>query len=292
MINRILVIGANGMLGGSIHRYFTRKSNVNVLGTVRSEEVKSLLSLRGFDNIVSGIDIREPDNLKAVISDFKPEAVFNCVGLIKQLSKSKRAVPAIEINGLLPHRLAELCGFYNARLIHFSTDCVFSGNKGMYRESDVPDASDIYGRSKLLGEVDYAPHLTLRTSIIGHELDSNVSLIDWFLSQISEVRGFTNAFFSGLPTIYVAKFIDEYILPNPQVAGLRHLSVDKIDKYTLLQLVKEIYGKQIDIIPFHDFRIDRSLDSSFLRAEVDCSPPKWPDLVKLMHQEYLKDFNK
>ena len=292
MINRILVIGANGMLGGSIHRYFSRKNNFTVLGTVRSEVVKSRLSLNGFDNIVSGIDIREFDKLTQVFSDFKPNIVFNCVGLIKQLAESKKAVPAIEINSLLPHRLAELCGFYNARLIHFSTDCVFSGDRGMYKESDVPDASDIYGRSKLLGEVNYAPHVTLRTSIIGHERDSNVSLVDWFLNQTGEVRGFTNAFFSGLPTIYVANFVDGFILPNPHVTGLRHLSVDKIDKHTLLQLVKEIYGKQIKIAPYHDFRIDRSLDSSSLRGEVGFFPPKWPELVEMMYQEYLKDFKK
>ena len=290
MINRILVIGANGMLGSSIHRYFSRKTNFTVLGTVRLEEVKSRFSIAGFDNIVSGIDVGHLHNLAQVLSDFKPNVVFNCVGLIKQLAESKNPVPAIEINSLLPHKLAELCSLNDARLIHFSTDCVFLGDRGMYKESDVPDASDIYGRSKLLGEVNYAPHVTLRTSIVGHELDSNVSLIDWFLSQNGEVRGFTNAFFSGLPTIYVAKFVDEFILTNPQVSGLRHLSVDRIDKHTLLQLVKEIYGKKVQIAPFHDFRIDRSLDSSYLRAEVDYFPPRWPELVKMMHQEYLKDF--
>lgn len=290
MIERILVIGANGMLGGSIHRYFSRKTHFTVLGTVRTEKVKSRLRLTGFDNIVSNIDIRHLDNLAQVICDFKPNVVFNCVGLIKQLSESKNAVSAIKINSLLPHKIAELCSLHNARLIHFSTDCVFSGDKGMYKESSLPDASDIYGRSKLLGEVDYAPHLTLRTSIIGHELDSNVSLVDWFLNQTSDVSGYTNAFFSGLPTVFVAKFVEEFILNNTDVTGLRHLSVDRIDKYNLLKLVKDVYGKQVQITPNSDFKIDRSLDSSLLRNEVGFLPPAWSELIDMMHNEYLEDF--
>lgn len=290
MIERILVIGANGMLGGSIHRYFSRKTYCTVLGTVRSEDVKSRLALTGFDNIVSNIDVSELDNLAQVISNFKPDVVFNCVGLIKQLAESKNAVSAIEINSLLPHKIAEMCSANNARLIHFSTDCVFSGDKGMYKESNVPDASDIYGRAKLLGEVDYAPHLTLRTSIIGHELNSNVSLVDWFLNQPGDVRGYTNAFFSGLPTVFVAKFVEDFILNNTDVTGLRHLSVDRIDKYNLLQLVKNAYGKQVQIIPSSDFQIDRSLDSSLLRNEVGFLPPSWPELIDMMYKEYLEDF--
>lgn len=292
MSNKILVIGANGMLGGSIHRYFSRKPGVEVLGTVRADANKARMAAAGFANVVSGIDVTELSKLKEVIADFKPTLVLNCVGLIKQLAESKKPVPAIEINALLPHRLAELCSLHNARLVHFSTDCVFSGKQGMYKESDIPDATDIYGRSKLLGEVDYAPHVTLRTSIIGHELNSNVSLVDWFLSQTESVKGFSKAFFSGLPTVFVAKFVDEYILPNPQVTGLKHLSVNRIDKCSLLQLVKEVYGKQIDITPTEDFCIDRSLDSTMLRTAVGFEPPAWPELIAMMHQEYLTDFKK
>lgn len=290
MSKKILVIGANGMLGGSIFRYFSRQSGFEVLGTVRAEARKQQLASLGFANTVCGVDVHDDIALEKVFADFKPDFVFNCVGLIKQLAASKKTVLAIQINALLPHKLAELASQFGAKLIHFSTDCVFSGAKGMYVEQDTPDATDIYGRSKLLGEVEYAPHLTLRTSIIGHESNSNVSLVDWFLSQERTVKGFSKAFFSGLPTIYVAKFVHQYVLNNSDLTGLYHLSVDRIDKFTLLSLIKEVYGKETTIENYSDFAIDRSLDSSRLRSAVDFVPLSWLELIQEMHNEYLLDF--
>ena len=290
MSKKILVIGANGMLGGSIFRYFSRQAGFEVLGTVRSEASQQQLSALGFSNTVGDVDVNTVSALKKVFTSFKPDFVFNCVGLIKQLASSKNAVKAIEINALLPHRLAEFANHSGGKLIHFSTDCVFSGAKGMYLEQDTPDATDIYGRSKLLGEVDYTPHLTLRTSIIGHELRSNVSLVDWFLSQETTVKGFSKAFFSGLPTIYVAKFVHHYVLNHSDLTGLYHLSVDRIDKFTLLSMIKEVYGKGANIENYRDFSIDRSLDSSRLRAEVGFEPPSWLELIQEMNNEYLVDF--
>jgi dTDP-4-dehydrorhamnose reductase len=290
MSKKILVIGANGMLGGSIFRYFSRQDDFEVLGTLRSQSNQQQLLSMGFANTVAGIDVNDTAALEGVFSNFQPDVVFNCVGLIKQLAASKKAVPAIEINALLPHRLAELASHHGGKLIHFSTDCVFSGAAGMYQEQDTPDASDIYGRSKLLGEVDYSPHLTLRTSIIGHELNSNVSLVDWFLSQQGSVKGFSKAFFSGLPTIFVAKFVHQYVLNNTDLTGLYHLSVDRIDKFSLLTMIKEVYGKDTAIENFSDFAIDRSLDSSKLREAVNFAPPSWLELIQDMHNEYLLDF--
>ena len=290
MSKKVLVIGANGMLGGSIFRYFSREAGFEVLGTVRSVASQQQLASMGFTNTICGVDVHDDTALEKVFADFKPDFVFNCVGLIKQLAASKKAVSAIEINALLPHRLAELASHYGGKLIHFSTDCVFSGTAGMYQEHDTPDATDIYGRSKLIGEVDYTPHLTLRTSIIGHELNSNVSFVDWFLSQEGTVKGFSNAFFSGLPTIYVAKFLHQYVLNNAALTGLYHLSVDRIDKFTLLSMIKEVYGKDIAIENYSDFAIDRSLDSSRLRDAVNFVPPSWLELIQDMHNEYLLDF--
>ena len=290
MSKKILVIGANGMLGGSIFRYFSRQSGFDVLGTVRSEASQQQLSTLGFENTLCGVDVNDDSALEKVFAEFNPTFVFNCVGLIKQLAVSRKAVPAIEINALIPHRLAELASHFGGKLIHFSTDCVFSGAKGMYLEQDTPDATDIYGRSKLLGEVDYAPHLTLRTSIIGHEANSNVSLVDWFLGQEGTVKGFSKAFFSGLPTIYVAKFVHQYVLNNSDLYGLYHLSADRIDKFTLLSMIKEVYGKETVIEEYSDFAIDRSLDSSSLRTAVNFAPPSWNELIEEMHNEYLLDF--
>ena len=170
MSNRILVVGANGMLGGSLFRYLSKIPAFEVLGTVRSTEAKFALDQQGFAKIASGVDVTDFQTITKVISDFKPNYVLNCVGVIKQLDASRAPVPSIQINSLLPHQLANACDEADAKLIHFSTDCVFSGLAGSYKESDTPDATDLYGRSKLLGEVDYGPHLTLRTSIIGHEL--------------------------------------------------------------------------------------------------------------------------
>lgn len=290
MSKKLLVLGANGMLGGSLLRYFTDNTGNEVLGTVRSESSAKRLSAMGFNNVVTGVDATDSLSLEKALSDFQPDYVFNCIGLIKQLSQSELPIPAIEINSLLPHKLASLCKKLGACLIHFSTDCVFSGSTGNYDEASVPDATDIYGRSKLLGEVDYDNHITLRTSIIGHELDSSVSLVDWFLSQSGSVKGFSKAVFSGLPTYYMAEFIDQYILSDPNFSGLHHLSADPINKYDLLLLVKEVYGLTIDIKESTGLVINRSLNSDLLRSKLAFTPPAWHQLIEKMHYEHVKYF--
>ena len=289
MNKKLLVLGANGMLGGSLHRYFTDAQHT-VVGTVRSAAALKQLADMGFDNVIQGVDVTDSTKLEEVIAELQPDYVFNCIGLIKQLSKSEQPIAAIEINSLLPHQLAAICSKYDSRLVHFSTDCVFSGATGGYTESSLPDATDLYGRSKLLGEINYEKHITLRTSIIGHELDSNVSLVNWFLSQTGSVKGFSNAVFSGLPTCYVAEFINDYVLTQPDLSGLYHLSVDPIDKYQLLLLIKKQYGIDIEIIDYPDFVIDRSLDSSVLRELVNFKPPTWAELVEKMNNEFNKYF--
>ena len=289
MSKKILILGANGMLGGSLHRYFTNTSNT-VLGTVRSDAAAKQLASMGFNNVIKDIEITNYQLLEDIISELRPDYVFNCIGLIKQLSKSELPVSAIEINSLLPHKLAQICTKYDSKLIHFSTDCVFSGLKGDYVESSLPDATDLYGRSKLLGEVDYDNHLTLRTSIIGHELDSKVSLVDWFLNQSNSVKGFSRAIFSGLPTCYIAEFLDKYLIGHSDLSGLYHLSAEPINKYSLLLLIKETYRIELDITDYPDFVIDRSLNSDKLRKLVDFQPPQWPELIEKMNDEFNRYF--
>ncbi|EHW2654272.1 SDR family oxidoreductase, partial [Escherichia coli] len=211
MSKKILVIGANGMLGSSLLRFFTQYPCYKVLGTVRNDGAKLELVKQGFNNVISGIDVTIFSTIEKTIDNLRPDYVFNCVGIIKQLDVAKDNITSISINSLLPHKLARLCSTYKAKLIHFSTDCVFSGKKGNYNEKDLPDAYDLYGKSKQLGEVDYGGHLTLRTSIIGHEISSHHSLVDWFLSQRNSINGYSNAVFSGLPTVYVAEVIHKYI---------------------------------------------------------------------------------
>ncbi|WP_446470096.1 dTDP-4-dehydrorhamnose reductase family protein [Xenorhabdus stockiae] len=290
MHKKILVLGASGMLGGSLFRYFSSSKNYDVLGTTRSESTASLIKQLGFKNIISDINVDNLISVENIIREFKPDFLFNCIGIIKQLDAAKNNICSIEINSLLPHKLAKLCTMHGTKLIHFSTDCVFNGKEGNYFESDLSDAVDLYGKTKHLGEVTYDGHLTLRTSIIGHELSSNNSLIDWFLSQSNDVKGFSKAIFSGLPTCYMAEVIDKYVLPYNSLSGLRHLSVSPINKYELLNLVNLTYGKNIHIHESQDLIIDRSLNSTLFKKETGFQEENWKNLIEKMHNEYKKYF--
>lgn len=282
---KVLVLGVSGMLGSAVfqtlidHRY-------EVWGTLRNASAKAFFSEALQQRLIAGIDVLDQDALVGLLSEIRPDFVINCVGLIKQLPNAKDPLVALPINAMFPHRLAKLCGLQGSRLIHISTDCIFSGEKGGYVESDESDARDLYGKSKYLGELhDYAHCITLRTSIIGHELQSNASLIDWFLSQEGKVKGFTKAIFSGLPTVELARVISEYVIPNPDLYGLYHVSAAPIDKYALLNLVRDVYGKEIEIIPDSALEIDRSLDSSRFRSAVGYQPPEWRKLIELMYEK-------
>lgn len=278
------------MLGYSIFSNLSESSELDVFGTVRSIEGLEKY-FPSSDRILNNVDIKEFEALERTLQQVNPDVVINCIGLIKQHDVSKQHVEAVDINALLPHKIAQLCSSIGAKLIHFSTDCVFDGQLGNYIESDLPSATDLYGKSKCLGEVDYGNHLTLRTSIIGHELKSTVSLVDWFLNQEHSVKGFSKAVFSGLPTAYVAKVIQDYVLPNKSLSGLYQLSVDPIDKYSLLSKISAVYEKEIEIEKYENFVIDRSLDSSKFRKETGFIPPSWDELIAFMHTDYNKRYN-
>jgi dTDP-4-dehydrorhamnose reductase len=235
-------------------------------------------------NVITGVDVENFDSLTRLLASVHPDVVINCIGLVKQLAVADDPLAAIPINSLLSHRLARLCEMAGARLVHMSTDCVFSGAKGMYTEVDASDAKDLYGRSKYLGEVDYPHAITLRTSIIGHELDGARSLVGWFLAQEGSVKGFNRAIFSGLPTVEIARIIRDYVIPYPELHGLHHVSAEPINKYDLLRLVAQVYGKTIEIIPDDNFTIDRSLDSTQFRELTGYTPPTWVELVRTMYQ--------
>jgi dTDP-4-dehydrorhamnose reductase len=218
-----------------------------------------------------------------LLATVRPQVVINGVGIVKQLAEADDALLTLPINALLPHRLARLCDVAGARLVHISTDCVFSGTKGNYVESDPPDAQDLYGRSKLLGEVNYPNAVTLRTSIIGHELAVGHGLVGWFLAQQKSVKGYRRAVFSGLPTCELARVIRDFVLPRPELRGVYHLSAAPINKFDLLTLVGRTYGKDIEIVADDAVRIDRSLDSSRFRANTGYMPDDWSKLVSRMH---------
>jgi len=280
---RVLILGVTGMLGNAMYRVLSESSSLTVHGTARSDSARAHFQGALRDNIVSGIDVEQPDAVIRAFAQLRPELVVNCVGLVKQLADANDPLQAVPLNTLLPHRLAGLCGATGARLVHISTDCVFSGKQGNYRESDFPDAYDLYGRSKLLGEVDYPHAVTLRTSIIGHELAGARSLVGWFLAQDGQVKGFTRAIFSGMPTVELAHVVRDVVLYHPELRGLYHVAAEPITKYDLLRQVAEVYCKSITIVPSEDLIIDRSLNADRFKDATGYKSPKWPTLIQRMH---------
>lgn len=281
---RVLVLGASGMLGHAVFRLFSESDHDGTWGTVRSSPSILISDGQQAGHLISGIDVENADALTRVFAAIRPTHVVNCVGVVKQLATAVDTLTAVPLNTLLPHRIARLCELGGARLIHISTDCVFSGTKGMYTESDTPDARDLYGLSKLLGEVDYPHAVTLRTSIIGHELSGAHGLVEWFLAQKSVVKGYLRAVFSGLPTVELARVIRDHVLPNQELRGVYHVSAEPINKYELLNLVARTYGVQTRIEADNQVVIDRSLDSARFRALTGYKPVSWPELVRSMYE--------
>lgn len=281
---KVLVLGATGMLGNAVLRLFARSPGFEVTGTARSAGTVGRLpeALRG--QVLIGVDVEQFDSLAGAFARVRPDVVINCVGLVKQLSEANDPLAALPINAVLPHRLARLCAVAGARLVHVSTDCVFRGTKGRYTEADPPDAEDLYGRSKLLGEVDYPHAVTLRTSIIGHELGSAHGLVGWFLEQSGTIRGYTRAIFSGLPTVELATVIRDRVLPDPGLRGLYHVAAAPVAKYDLLEMVGRQYGRATRIEPDDRVAIDRSLDGSRFTRATGYVAPDWPELIRRMHE--------
>lgn len=284
---RVLIFGAAGMLGSAIFRSFSNDDSFEAFGTLRAPAGMRHFSPDVSENLIPDIHLESESSMLAAFTQARPDIVINCVGIIKQLPNANDHLESLSINASLPHRLAKYSAMVGARLVHFSTDCVFSGKQGQYKEDDFPDAHDLYGRTKLLGEVDYENALTLRTSIIGHEMSRAKSLVDWFLSQSGEVKGFRKAVFSGLPTIEVARIVRELVVPNQKLRGLYHLSVDPINKCDLLRLVADIYDKRTIVNADDNLIIDRSLNSDRFRVATGFAPRTWPELIRTMHDDAL-----
>lgn len=272
------------MLGNAVLRLFAQSPGYQSFGSVRSTSSLRLLQSDLHQSVITGVNVENSDCLTGLFAIVQPNVVINCVGLVKQLADADDPLAAIPINSLLPHRLARLCEVSRARLVHMSTDCIFSGAKGMYTEADTSDSEDLYGRSKYLGEVDYPHAITLRTSVIGHELDGERSLIGWFLAQEGSVKGFKRAIFSGLPTVEIARVIRDRVIPHSELRGVYHLSADPISKFDLLTLVAQTYRKTIDIKPDEKYVIDRSLDSTRFRQATGFAPKPWAELIRTMHE--------
>lgn len=276
---RILILGGDGMLGHQLLRHFRGRHDVRV--TLRlNREAYEVYRLFDPGATFYGVDATGADAFLPVIAEFRPEAVVNAIGIVKQRSEAKEVIPSLVINSLLPHQLAIMCRDIGARLIHFSTDCIFSGRKGNYCETDFPDADDLYGRTKLLGEVSEPHCITLRTSMIGPELSRKTGLLEWFLSQRGKtVKGFTKAIFSGFPTSELAHIVELVLMEAPAIHGLYHVAADPISKYELLTLIRDRLRLSITIERDVTFDCDRSLDAGRFRKDIGYCSPSWESMI-------------
>ena len=288
---KVLILGSAGMLGHKLYQVLT--PIFDVTGTIRG----SYSDISNYDffqqlRIVPNVDALEMSRLEKVIEEISPHVLINSIGIVKSLEKKKGVLLNIWLNSLLPHQLYQICQAKRIRLIHISTDCVFSGTKGDYREDDPSDAEDIYGKTKYLGEVNGAGALTIRTSLIGRELASTNNLLEWFLAnQGGRVQGFTNAIFSGFPTIHLSSIIADIITEHQNLSGVYHISSEPISKFKLLTLVKKAMELNIEIEEYPDFYCDRSLDSTLYRKETGFTPPSWEEMVDELAEDsvqYLK----
>lgn len=280
---RILIFGGNGMLGHKLVQVL--REHFEVWATIRgafSEHYRIFEKERTVENV----EVTDHESAVTAIERSRPDVVINAVGVIKQLPDSKNVITTLSINSIFPQQLANLSEKYGYRLITIGTDCVFSGSKGNYTENDTADAVDLYGQSKRWGEVYGKNCLTLRTSIIGHELGTAHSLLEWFLSNRgAKVKGFSQAIYSGFPTVVFADIIRDLIVSQPSLNGLFHVSSEPINKYELLRLINAEYDAGIEIEPDSEFKIDRSLNSEKFRAETGFEPLSWPKMVRLMRED-------
>ena len=281
---KILILGGDGMLGHQLISVLSEYHKVKC--TLRGNESKYVNNPEySNENTFFNVEVTNYIRLEYVIKEFNPDVVINAVGIVKQRKSSKDSISILEVNALFPHRLAEIGDKNGFRIIHVSTDCVFDGKKGNYTEDDHMTAKDLYGMSKFLGELHDEHCLTLRTSIIGLELSRKSSLIEWFLAQSGEIKGFENAIFSGFTTKELSRIIHKMLTEYPKASGLYHVSMDPINKFDLLTTYNSFLKKEIDIDKESDFYCFRGLNSNRFRQEFNYTPPKWSESLNELAQD-------
>ncbi len=270
------------MLGHKVFQAASR--SLDAWATIRREELSGpAAAVLDPDRLITEVRAEEPASIERAIASSDADVVINCIGVIKQSATAQDPVQTIGVNSLFPHQAAALCSERGKRFVHISTDCVFSGQAGNYTEEAVSDAEDLYGRSKFLGEVTSPGSLTVRTSIIGRELETSYGLVEWFLGEAGkEVRGFSRAIFSGLSTVALADLLVQIVTEQGDLEGLWHVSCEPIDKLALLELLRDAYGISLEIVPDDALAIDRSLDSSRFREATGWTPPAWPEMIAAM----------
>ena len=275
---KVLILGGSGMLG---HRLWLNLSQVHETWVTVRGDGSQIPGIPEFPKryIYPNMDGLIVDEVNRALTAIQPNLVINCIGLIKQSPLANDPLYSIKINALMPHQVALICRAARVRMIHISTDCVFSGKKGQYIESDPSDAEDLYGRTKFLGEVAYPGTVTLRTSIIGRQIKDCLGLIEWFLAQREAIKGYRRAIYTGFTTDELSRVILNYVIPRTDLSGIYHVSSDPISKYDLLLLVKKAFRRNVTILPDDGFISDRTLDSTQFRQLTGYQPPTWPDMI-------------
>ena len=281
---RVYILGITGLLGSELFLRFIKEGQHLVKGSTRKHQLKEFPILNQYKkNIDFGIDIINLKNLKKKIKEFNPDYVINCIGYVKQkINKFTKKSEVMYVNAVFPKKIYLIVKKLNSRLIHFSSDCVFDGKIGNYCEKEKPNASDLYGFSKYLGELNDKKAITIRTSIIGHEIKEKFGLLEWFLSK-KKCYGFTNSYFSGLTSFEIYNFINNYLFKKKNINGLFNLSSSKISKYELLKIIKSAYKKKIFIKKDGKFKINRTLNSQFIKKKLSYKNPSWPKMIKKMY---------
>jgi dTDP-4-dehydrorhamnose reductase len=283
---RLVILGGTGMLGHTLWNslsqsfpdtYTTIRSGVGDYGGDR---------LFDSDHVVDHIDVMDLRMLEGALRVIRPDVILNCIGITKRREDPQNPIPSIVLNAMFPHRLAMLAADVNAKLIHFSTDCVFDGRRGRYSDDAPANATDLYGRTKALGEVTGNNVLTLRSSFIGKEIREGTELLEWFLSQKNAVRGFKNAIYTGLTTLELCRVIEHLLLNYPDASGLYNVSSERINKFDLLRLIGEKMHRNVEIIPDESFHCDRSLDSERFRRDFGYTPPTWTKMAEELSRIY------
>jgi dTDP-4-dehydrorhamnose reductase len=284
---RVLILGANGMLGHQLYRLLSER--MDIWGTTRTEPAKyPMLEIPTPGRLMGPFDVLDTARLCELLETIRPDAVVNAVGIVKQRDDAKQAVPSIQINALFPHQLADLCVERGIRVIQISTDCVFSGFRGNYSEIDVPDPVDLYGRTKLLGELHRPNCLTLRTSIIGWQLNTFSSLLSWFaLQRQKHIKGYRKAIYSGFSTTVLAQLIGDVLQTRPDLSGVYQVASEPISKFDLLVKLRDILGwSDIVIDPDDQFFCDRSLSGTRFTTATGWRPPTWEAMLQGLALEW------
>ena len=285
---KILILGADGMLGHKLFQLLGM-DYPETFGTISGKSSiypYSGISFFHTDKVIPEVNMLDFGQIEHIINQLNPDYIINCLRVATHGDETAPPLQTITVNSLLPHQLAEVAKKNGARMIHFSSDCVFNGKQGMYTEEDPPNATHIYGQTRLLGEVFADNVLVLRGSVIGRELIQHSSLLDWFLRQQgSEINGFTHAIYSGLSSVETVRVVQMIISIKPSLTGLYHIASKPINKYNLLKLAQKNFGIKVTIHKQNKYFVNRSLAAEKIKYALGYVAPSWSSMMKELAEE-------